>query len=130
MGIFGDLCGPMGTYGDLWGHLRAYGDLWGPMGTFWGPIGTFGDLWGRMGAYGGLSGALGVYADLSVPLGTSEGLWPFPASIGSISNILHILLYTLQKQHATSDIILYTQSCNSPVTTLFLGLILWPVPMT
>ena len=54
---------------------------------------------------------------------------PLPPSIRSISDISHILLYTLQKKHATPDIRLYTQSCHGPVRTLFFGLILCLVPM-
>ena len=139
MGTYGGLWRPMGTYGGLWGlwgPMGAYGDLWGPVGTYgglWGPLGAYGDLWGPMGTYGGLWGPNGTYGVgginfLHNHLDTNPP--PLPPSITSISDISHILLYTLQKQHATSDIRLYTQSYHGPVTTLFLGLILCLVPMT
>ena len=115
--------GPMGTYWDPWGPMGTYGCLWGP-------IGTYGDLWGPMGTYGvGGINFLHTHFDTNPP--------PLPPSIRPMSDMSHILLYTLQKQHATSDIRhqtsdirLYTQSCHGPVRILFFGLILCLVPMT
>ena len=78
----------MGTHGGLWGPIGPYGDLWGP-------IGTYGDLSGPMGTYG-VGGINFLHTHFDTP--------PLRPSIGSISDISHILLYTLQKQHATSDI--------------------------
>ena len=69
----------MGAYGDLWGPIGTYGDLW----DLSGPMGTCG--------VGGIN-FLHTHFDT------------LPPSITSISDISHILLYTLQKQHATSDI--------------------------
>ena len=126
IGACGDLCGLVGTYGGLWGLVATYGYLWGPIGIFvdpLAPMGTYGDLWGPMGTNGvGGINFLHTHLDTSPP--------PLPPSIISISDISHILLYTLQKQHATSDIGRYTQSCHGPVRILFLGLILCLVPMT
>ena len=130
MGTFGDPLAPMGTSGGLWAPMGAYGDLLAPMGTYgglWGPLGTHWHLWGPMGTYRGLWG--GGHQLFAHPFGHQPPP-PFPPSIKSISDISHILLYTVQQQHATSDIRLYTQSCHGPIRTLFLGLILCLVPMT
>ena len=146
MVAYGGLWGLIGIYGDIWGPIGTYGDLWGPMGTYgglWGPIGPYGDLWGPMGTFGDPLAPMGTYGDLSGPMGTygvgginflhihlDTNPPPLPPSIRSISDTSHILLYTLQKQHATPNIRLYTQSCHGPVRTLFFGLILCLVPMT
>ena len=119
--------GPIRICGGLWGLIGIYGDLWGPIGTYgdlWWPMGTLGGPWGPIGPYGGLWGPLETHWHLSRPVRTYRGLWermgmgassfctpiltptplPLPPSIRSISDISHILLYTLQKQHAISDI--------------------------
>ena len=80
------------------------------------PMGTFGDPLAPMGTYGGLSRPMGTYGVGGINfLHTHLDTPPLPPSIRSIWDISHILLYTLQKQHATSDIRLYTQSCHGPV---------------
>ena len=71
----------MGTFGDPLAPMGAYGDLPGPMGTY---------------GVGGIN-FLHTHFDTNPPP-------PFPPSIRSISDISHILLSTLQKQHAISDI--------------------------
>ena len=100
MGTFGDPLAPMGTYGGLWAPMGAYGDLSGPVGTYgglWGHFGTHWHLWGPMGTYGvGGINFLHTHFDNTPP--------PLPPSIRSILDISHILLYTLQNKHATSDI--------------------------
>ena len=134
VGTYGDLWEPMGACGGLWGPMRAYGDSLTSMGTFgdplaptgtygghghlWKPMGTYRDLWGPMGAFGDPLAPMGTYGDLSGPMGTygvggitflhphldtNPPVPPAP-SIRSILDISHILVYTLQKQHAISDI--------------------------
>ena len=121
----GTLCVPMGTYGDLWGPMGTLVDLRGPMGSFgdlWGHTRTYGDVWGPMGPFSGLvffqlfhiglifpnplilyiffldGGASTFCAPILTPTPP-----PLPPSIIPTSEISHILLYTLQTQHATSD---------------------------
>ena len=127
VGAYGDPWGPLGAHGGLWGPVGACGDSLASMVTFGDPLapmGTFGDLWGPLGTYRVLWGPIGTYWHLWGPMGTSRGLWgpmrwgastfctpiltptppPLPQSIRCISHTSHILLYTLQKQHAISDI--------------------------
>ena len=136
MGAHWHLWGHLETHWHLWGPLGAYGHLWRPMGTYWplwGPMGAYGELWAPIGPYGDLWGPIGAYGVgginfLHTHLDTNPP--PLPPSIRSISDISDILLYTLQNQHATSDIRLYTQTCHGPIRTLFLGLISCLVRMT
>ena len=127
MGTHGCPWGLMGTFGDPWGPLGASRDLWGPMGSFgdlWGLTGTYGDIWGHMGAFCAFwlfsfFAAFPCCLDLSQPLyffiffsvggginflHTRFDTPPLPPSITPISDTSHILLYTVQTQHATSDI--------------------------
>ena len=67
----------MGTFGDPLAPMGTYGDLSGPMGTY--------GVWGI--------NLLHMHLDTNPPA--------LPPSIRSISDISHILLYTLQKQHST-----------------------------
>ena len=126
-GSYGDLRGPMGTYGDFWSPMGTYGDLWGPMGTF-------GDLWGVLGSYGDLQGPMfptfsrfwlfGFFLLFLVGLIFHMPQFPNPFCFflsfwgGGHQILAHPfwhpptplppsirpILYTLQTQHATSDI--------------------------
>ena len=125
---YGDPCGPMGTFGDLWGPLGTSRKLWGPMGAYGdllGPMGSFGDLWGLTGTYGDVWGPMGTFSGFWFFLAFSCWLDHFPTPLFLfffLAGFLHthfdpypprppsmkptsdILLYTLQTQHATSDI--------------------------
>ena len=115
------LCGPLKRPMDVWGPVGAYGGLWGPVeayGGLWGPMGACGDLWG-----GGIN-FLHTHFDTKPPsfLQASDLYQTYHTSccIHRKNNM----------PHQTSDIRLYTQSCQGPIRTLFLGLIVCLVPMT
>ena len=132
MGAYGDLWGPSGAMGSYGDPMGAHGDLWGPMGTLpdpWGSMGAYGVFWGHLGTYGDLCGVFQdsrclVFSQLfHVGLIFPNPLFffldgghhlfahpfrqppsPLPPSIRPISGISHMLLHTLQTQHATSHI--------------------------
>ena len=96
----------MGSFGDFWGHTRTYGDVWGPMGPFSGfsPFSFFqlfhvglifpNPLIFLIFSLGGGINFLHTHFDTNPPP---------PPSIIPTSDISHILLYTLQTQHAALD---------------------------